>query len=369
MKDCSLGGVFPVAALVIVEKGTGHYGIKFGCHPSFQIAMERTFTEATQGQDIFGYANRSCFDFADSKTSNSMNVYNTYKVGFGHYPYEFFSKTPSYGFSKPKDVSTMSNRELALNWIKTFRSQGYDILIRNTSYLGFPSVHIIIPTFSELVTVDDFWCRLYYTRAHVGKLLMNPERIDEHSAKYIAATLDYLSSSFLENSIDSYYVWAQEADVPFYGTSVYGTYFLSALAYTLMHDYKTAAARMKYVLAAYTNKRILDRFSEGSAYLPQKDVINAMYYYLEGMGELDDSAVVVSFLERFFSHSVIKEIEAVFCGMSNCIAKLLPSLSPEYPQTRSIEVYRQLQHKLFQAQSDNPISQDSIGEIMSQKAL
>lgn len=39
MKDCSLGGKFPVAGLVIIEKNTGTYGIKLGCHPDYGMLL------------------------------------------------------------------------------------------------------------------------------------------------------------------------------------------------------------------------------------------------------------------------------------------------------------------------------------------
>ena len=61
MKDCSYGGKYPVAALIMLQKNSGRYGLKMGCHPDFGIAMERTFTEAAQGNDILEYVNRSIY--------------------------------------------------------------------------------------------------------------------------------------------------------------------------------------------------------------------------------------------------------------------------------------------------------------------
>lgn len=37
LKDCSFGGKYPVAALIILEKNTGKYGIKLGCHPDLVL--------------------------------------------------------------------------------------------------------------------------------------------------------------------------------------------------------------------------------------------------------------------------------------------------------------------------------------------
>lgn len=56
--DCSFGGKYPVAGLVIFQKNTGRFGFKLGAHPDYGIAMERCFTEAAQGMDIYKYASR-----------------------------------------------------------------------------------------------------------------------------------------------------------------------------------------------------------------------------------------------------------------------------------------------------------------------
>ena len=55
MKDCSLGGEYPVAGLLMIEKNTGKYGLKLGWHPDCGVDMERTLSEATQGGEITIY--------------------------------------------------------------------------------------------------------------------------------------------------------------------------------------------------------------------------------------------------------------------------------------------------------------------------
>lgn len=87
LKDCSLGGRYPVAALYIVEKNTGRFGVKLGCHPDFGTAMERTITEATQGCEITEYCDRSKLDFLNMGVSNEININNSYKTGYAKYPY------------------------------------------------------------------------------------------------------------------------------------------------------------------------------------------------------------------------------------------------------------------------------------------
>ena len=76
-------GQYPVAALIVYEKNTGKYGIKLGCHPDFGVAIERTLTEATQGQDLAEYSKRSSVDFTNNHVDEWKNIYNSYKFGMG----------------------------------------------------------------------------------------------------------------------------------------------------------------------------------------------------------------------------------------------------------------------------------------------
>lgn len=48
--DCSLGMNLPVVCGAIINKKKQSFGIRFGAHPDLQIALERVFTEAMQGE-------------------------------------------------------------------------------------------------------------------------------------------------------------------------------------------------------------------------------------------------------------------------------------------------------------------------------
>lgn len=179
IKDCSFGGQYPVAALIVYEKNTGKYGIKLGCHPDFGVAIERTLTEATQGQDLAEYSKRSSVDFTNNHVDEWKNIYNSYKFGMGQYPYQLFSKNPTYAFTPVEDVSGMDNWEILHRWIGKITNAGYDVMIRDVSYLGFPSFHIIIPGLSEMVYPSDLQFRATNTRYYVSNILRDcPEKIN-----------------------------------------------------------------------------------------------------------------------------------------------------------------------------------------------
>ncbi|MBF8984390.1 YcaO-like family protein [Lutibacter sp. B2] len=52
VKDCSLNKGYPVVCVLYINKDDQTYFIKFGAHPIFEIAVERTLTELFQGQNI-----------------------------------------------------------------------------------------------------------------------------------------------------------------------------------------------------------------------------------------------------------------------------------------------------------------------------
>ena len=75
IKDCSFGGMYPVVAIVIINLNTGKYGIHFGSHPDFEIALERAFTEVAQGQDILDFSSNCEIDFYNKKILLNVDFY------------------------------------------------------------------------------------------------------------------------------------------------------------------------------------------------------------------------------------------------------------------------------------------------------
>lgn len=172
VKDCSFGGKYPVVALIVVEKDTGCFGVKFGCHPDFGVALERCFTEAAQGRKINEFTKTSILDFQNNGVATENNICNAFKIAQGQYPFQLFSKKSTYDFTPYEEIIGSSNKILLKEWIDRIIKSGYDVLIRDVSYLDFPSFHIIIPGLSELQKVDDQCFRAYNTRLFSRQVLM-----------------------------------------------------------------------------------------------------------------------------------------------------------------------------------------------------
>lgn len=202
MKDCTLGGQFPVAGLLVVEKNTGRYGLKLGCHPDFGVAMERTITEATQGGEISDYAHRSTIDFSNKGVSSLNNIMNSFATGQAQYPYQVLLDCgeESYSFD---DLKGEDNKAMARLWIRKLQDIGWKILIRDNSWCGFPAVHILVPGISEAFAVKDDDIRACNTTKYLYEQLKNPSEIDTDTIRFLNNYLNYTRGNILLDGTNS----------------------------------------------------------------------------------------------------------------------------------------------------------------------
>lgn len=305
LKDCSLGGKYPVAALMCFEINTGKFGIKFGCHPDFGIAMERTFTEATQGRKIFEYADCSVLDFFNENVYSAENIANTCKVGNGFYPYQIFNVKSSYDFTPMKDVSEKSNKEILHEMLELICKDGYDVLVRDVSFMGFPSYHIIIPGMSEIKKCKDELFRIHNTQCYIMRKLTDINSIDEVDCSYITSLIRHYANSFLENDIHKLFINA-ESDFLFPGEDVYSsTLLLAAMCNVFSKEYDKASYFMKCLLKTAQVNGVDMKNDEVKKYI-------AMRYYLDGMINIGNHKEVIDYLKQFFDKSIVTYLEDLF---------------------------------------------------------
>jgi ribosomal protein S12 methylthiotransferase accessory factor len=349
LKDCSMGGKYPVAALIIIEKNTGNYGIKLGCHPDLGIAMERTLTEASQGQDIFEYTKRIQIDFTNSKVTDKFNIQNSYKIGMAEYPYQIFDNSNTYPFVPIKDVSSMNNKEILLEWAKGILKDGYDILIRDVSNLGFPSYHIIIPGLSEVFFASDKKFTIYNTRTYVSSLLSNPKQINKENTKYIIGIMEYFKGSLLEDNIKTYYPISENLKLPC-DDIFCGCDYMIAMCHILNGNYIEAAKKMKIIIFFAKKHNV----KKEELYL-----YKGMYHYLSAMSQLNSHDKVMEYMETFFDDSIYKQLDNLFKNPENIIVKQYPSCY----EKESNNLFVKCITKLKNVQAKNPIDQKNIESL------
>lgn len=360
IKDCSLGGQYPVVALITIRMNTGKYGVKLGCHPDFGVAMERAFTEATQGMDIASSADRSTIDFRNNHVQDRINIYNSYKYGVAQYPYEILLDTPTFPFVPFKDVSCYTNKEIMSSMMELILSMNHDILIRDVSSLGFPSYHIIVPGMSEMLDITDIMARSFNTKIYVARLLNNPILITKENCRYIIGTMQISAPSQIENTMTSHYCLPISFSLPGEEFGL-GWAYLVAMCYALINNYMKAADYLQALVEMAESHQ-----SERSVFY------KAVYYYLDGMASIGQHKKVIQYLQLVFDTDICTEIDSVFINPEQIITKQYPLHRRNMEECCNksdccdYDAYFYCLERLRKKQLENPINQDDLGLLFQE---
>lgn len=353
IKDCSYGGKYPVAALIMLQKNSGRYGLKMGCHPDFGVAMERTFTEAAQGNDILEYVNRSIVDFENNGVDEEDNIVNSFKIGLAQYPYQIFGKKFDYEFTEVKNVENMTNKEIMSEWIKEILDDGYDILIRDVSNFDFPSYHIIIPGLSELRTVTDEELRADNTRTFISGFIANPSKITIDKCPYILACFGYYSRRIMESSIATYLPKCDVSDYPYENIGLGNLYF-GAMCHVMLGDYKSASKKITLLLQA-AEKRGL----QGKEY----DFLKATKFYLSAMAELKDEKEVKKYMKLIFTDEMFSKIYEIFDNKEDVFKKQYTDLDTADNKMKAQDIVDHVFYVLKEGRINNQIKQEGLRSL------
>lgn len=155
VKDCSLGEGFPVIALMVYNPDHSKYIIHYGADLNPRVALERCFTEVFQG-----HTGKTLSFENEMNSCEKLDLFNEFKrsliYGRGRMPQEFFGSEPSYEYDSQRNIPEGRDFDEDLaNIIGWLKSRGYDIYVRDNSFLGFPTYHICIPGMSD---IDKEFC-------------------------------------------------------------------------------------------------------------------------------------------------------------------------------------------------------------------
>lgn len=149
VKDCSLGTKFPVVCVCLIDQKTGKYHTHFGAYPNFEIALQRTLTETFQGRNIKQVTKIENFFLSRPETFDVGNLLRQVVKGSSERHPDFFVASAE-PYHRNCGFSGKNNCELLKECVDFFAEQGYDILVRDYSCLGFPTYQVIIPGYSEV---------------------------------------------------------------------------------------------------------------------------------------------------------------------------------------------------------------------------
>lgn len=352
--DCSLGGKYPVAGLVIIQKNTGRFGFKLGAHPDYGIAMERCFTEAAQGMDIYDYAMGCLFDFKNEDIFKDENVREFVNSNVATIPYEIFSEEKTYPFTPMKDVSELTNQEILNDLVNHLIEEGRDVLVRDVSSLGFPSFRIIIPGMTE-VTHSKMAGR-FAMFEELEYLLKDLNRIN---MKNIDRVIEMMETQINEVGFGSLYTFMNVKDVKLlHGENIgHGAKYFLAMCYIMKGEFSKAEKLLEEILFV------------ANQFIPNDTttiLLRAVYYYTAGMSKIGSHESVIQYLEMLFEEDVVKVIDSEFKEKEKILIRHYHIVAGDYVENDD-GYYLPFMQILREAQKKNVISQDEISKIFGKE--
>jgi ribosomal protein S12 methylthiotransferase accessory factor len=354
-KDCSLDQGFPVAALIIADANKQRYFVKFGAHPVLEIALERCLTEMFQCRDINLNHEMPGFRYYRD-TGHPANILKVLRNGYGYYPAKIFSQNFSYRFKGFEDVRRLSNRKKLRYLTGLLSEKGYRILIRDVSFLGFPSYHVLIPGLSEVRGIDADLIE----HANQGKEILKTIRDLPHAAgQDIESAISYLVNTGYYQPTDD---MSRLLGLPvsnFLPVKLKKHLFIS-MAYFKLEKYKEAREAMALFLS--TNPGALTK--------PDHVLYKCAGDYLEGLSKGADPKEIREVLGVFYPPDIVTAVASFLANPQNTFARfgVLKCWNCEECSFRGACLYEMLKDltlKLKEKYADNIVDQNRLGDLFA----
>ena len=217
VKDASLGGVYPVMCVTLMNPRTGGVFASFGAHPSLEVALERSLTELLQGRSLEGLNDLPPPTFASEAVTEPNNFVEHFIDSSGIVSWRFFSAKPDYEFVE-WDFSAQgenSNAEESATLFGILESLGKESYVAVYDELGAIACRILVPGYSEVYPVED----LVWDNTNKALLfradILNLHRLDQ-------AKLNALLERLENNELDEYGDIATLIGVEFDENTVWG---------------------------------------------------------------------------------------------------------------------------------------------------
>lgn len=360
-KDYSLGGKYPVAGLVMAQKGTDKFGLKLGVHPNYGVAMERAITEALQGMDEHSFASSATLDLSNHQVEHDINIYNTFKTIYGKYPKEILLSSAPLDFFEHPDVSHCSNKDLLTDMLTKLENDGHDIFIRNVSFLNFPACQIVIPGMSNLLPYTPKNIRARNSLAKTSTLLRNPSQINQADIQQINLTVRFWKSSFMDNTMIRLYDLPLTADIPG-DENGHGIYFLEAITFYALGQFEKAQEVYQYWMACEKNS--------GQEIAPY---YLCLYHFIAGKVNNILTEDLCRILSPLFDEKLIEKIKGQLCDTTNILKNFYPILPcPDcaHCNKQSVCSYKEFQtlmEKLWKQQKEYGLTQETLIPLIGKK--
>jgi ribosomal protein S12 methylthiotransferase accessory factor len=199
VKDASLGGVYPVMCVTLMNPRTGGVFASFGAHPNFEVALERSLTELLQGRSFEGLNDLPQPTFESNAVTEPNNFVEHFIDSSGVVSWRFFSAKADFEFVE-WDFSAQgenANAEEAATLFGILADLGKEAYTAVYDQLGAVACRILVPAYSEVYPVED----LIWDNTNKALLfradILNLHRLDD-------AALEELLDRLNNNELDEY---------------------------------------------------------------------------------------------------------------------------------------------------------------------
>ncbi len=192
VKDASLGGVYPVMCVTLMNPRTGGVFASFGAHPSLEVALERSLTELLQGRSFEGLNDLPRPTFASNAVTEPNNFVEHFIDSSGVVSWRFFSAKSDFDFVE-WDFSGQgedSNAEEAATLFGILADMGKEAYMAVYDDLGATACRILVPGYSEIYLVED----LIWDNTNKALLfredILNLHRLDDDALEALLERLE-----------------------------------------------------------------------------------------------------------------------------------------------------------------------------------
>ena len=201
VKDASLGGIYPVMCVTLMNPRTGGVFASFGAHPSLEVALERSLTELLQGRSFEGLNDLPPPTFESNAVTEPNNFVEHFIDSSGIVSWRFFSAKSDFEFVE-WDFSSQgddANAQEAAALLGILEDMGKEVYTAVYDQLGAVACRILVPGYSEVYPVED----LVWDNTNKALLfrtdVLNLHRLDDAS---LEALLDRLDNNELDEYSD-----------------------------------------------------------------------------------------------------------------------------------------------------------------------
>ena len=232
--DASLGGVYPVISVTLINPKDGSVFASFGAHPCFEVALERTVTELLQGRSLDMLDDFHAPSFDLEVVADSHNLEAHFINATGLLSYEFFKEKSDYDFV---DWNYEAGTQDELDYLSHIaHDAGFDIYIADYGHLGVYACRILIPGMSDIYPVEDLLWSNNNDGAYFREAILSLHHLEKEEMQDILENLEEGEYSDMTKVAEFIGVIA-DADTPWQSLQM-GE--LKAMLYLALEEYENA---------------------------------------------------------------------------------------------------------------------------------